>query len=251
MISGRLRRSVFLIAALLLAVGLCLGQAKEPENKYKSQEINDSGTPVLLTHLPEYDNVASQAVFAKDLPTLKAALGDRPVLDLIEFEPGTEAVTAPYPAGKLLIVEFASPQASVDLDEKLRQAVAGNSSIVYRRIGNYNAMVFDVTDTPAANALLDQVHYEKDIQWLGDAPAKPTRGVSVPQMANVLLSSILWLVGCGVVALAGGGLAGWLYWRRMKQRRAALTTFSDAGGMTRLNLDGFTPEILPERLLGK
>ena len=70
-------------------------------------------------------------------------------------------------------------------------------------------------------------------------------------MASVLFSSVLWLVGCGLVALAGGGLAGWLYWRRVKQRRAAMSSFTDAGGMTRLNLDGFTPEILPDKLLGE
>lgn len=235
---------------MLLAAGLCLGRAKEPENKYKSQEINENGTPVLLEHLPDYEKVASQAVFARDLNGLKASVGDRLELGLIDFEPGTEAVTAAYPAGRLVIVEFPSPQASADLDSKLQQT-ASSSSTVYRRIGNYNAFVFDVSDTSAANALLDQIHYQKDIQWLGDAPAKPSKGVSVPQMANVLMSSILWLVGCGMLALVGGGFVGWLYWRRMKQRRAAMPTFTDAGGMTRLNLDGFTPEILPERLLGE
>jgi hypothetical protein len=28
-----------------------------------------------------------------------------------------------------------------------------------------------------------------------------------------------------------------------------MPTFTDAGGMTRLNLDGFTPDIIPDRLL--
>jgi hypothetical protein len=226
-------------AAMLVAVAACFAQ------------VRDGDTPALMLHLPDYEKVVQNAGYATDSRLLKHYLGQRPELDLIDFAGGTEAVTAPYPAGKLLIVEYSTPQAAEDADAKFQGIVTGRSDIINRRIGNYEAIVFDVSDAAAANALLDQVHYQKDVQWLGDAPAKPTRGVSVPQMASVLFSSVLWLVGCGVVALAGGGLAGWLYWRRVKQRRAEMSSFTDAGGMTRLNLDGFTPEILPDRRLGE
>ncbi|MBV9241901.1 MAG: hypothetical protein JO314_07830 [Acidobacteria bacterium] len=243
---------MFTTVAVLMAAVFGLGQTQGPENKYRSQEIDESnGIPVLMEHLPNYDSVANRAAFAKNLPTLKAALGDRPELGLIDFSAGTEAATAPYPAGKLLIIEYSSPQASADADEKFQQVVAGHSSLAYRRIGNYNVFVFDVTDPAAANALLDQVKYEKDVQWLGDAPKPPRRGVSVPQMANVLFSSILWLIGGGLLALTGGAFVGYLYYRRMVKRRAEMATFSDAGGMTRLNLDGFTPEVSHDRLLGR
>jgi len=224
---------------MLVAVAACFAQ------------VRDADTPALMLHLPDYDKAVQNAGYATDSKALKHYLGQRPELDLIDFAGGTEAVTAPYPSGKLLIVEYSTPQAAEDADAKFQGVVTGRSDIINRRIGNYEAIVFDVSDAAAANELLDQVHYQKDVQWLGDAPAKPTRGVSVPQMASVLFSSVLWLVGCGVVALAGGGLAGWLYWRRIKQRRAGMGAFSDAGGMTRLNLDGFTPEIVPDRLLGK
>ena len=99
-------------------------------------------------------------------------MGNRPVLELIDFEAGTEAVTAKYDAGKLLIVEYLTPQGSVDADNKIKQKLAEeqDSQIFYRRIGNYNAFVFDGNDKTAAKALLDQVKYEKEIQWLGYNP---------------------------------------------------------------------------------
>jgi hypothetical protein len=245
------KRLVLLGLLVLVASGFGFAQGKNPENKYESQEITDTGTPVLVEHLPLNGPTAPQGVFVKDLASLKVAVGERPVLDAIEFKPGTEAVAATYPAGKLVIIEFPTPQGSVDADARIREAIAGNSSIAYKRIGNYNALVFDVTDPAAANALLGQITYDKEVQWLGEPPAKSQRGVTVPQMANVILSSIVWLVGCGVLAILGGAVAGWLYWRRIKQRRASMTAFSDAGGITRLNLDGLTPDALPERLLSK
>lgn len=210
----------------------------------------DAEIPALMLHLPDYDKAVQNAGYATGSPRLKHDLGERPELDLIDFAGGTEAVTAPYPAGKLLIVEYSTPQAADDADAKFSGVAAGRSDIVYRRIGNYATIVFDVRDVGAANALLDQVRYEKQVQWLGDTPAKQKgRGISVPAMANVLLSSVLWLVGCGVLALAVGALAGYLWYRRMARRRAETATFSDAGGVTRLNLDGLTPEVLPDRLL--
>jgi hypothetical protein len=253
MVVRRAKIGVLTVAAMLLALSVCLSQTGAPENKYKSQEISESdGIPVLMKHLPDYDLVASQAVFAKDLQTLKAAAGERSELDAIEFEPGTEAVTASYPAGRLVIVEFPSPQGSADADAKIQQVIAGNSSIVSRRIGNYNAIVFDVTDKSAANALLDQVHYEKDIQWLGDNPFRisPERAF-VMQTEDLFISTLEVMGMCIVLAILGGLAVGYVYYLWLQKKRAAMAAFTDAGGMTRLNLDGFTPEILPERLLGK
>ena len=244
---------VFAVAAMLLLVAVSFTQAKEPENKYKSQEFSESdGIPVLMKHLPDYDSVAAQAVFAKDLPTLKGALGDRPELETIDFTAGTEAVTAPYPAGKLLIIEYTSPQASLDADAKFEEAIAGNSSIVYRRIGNYNALVFDAPDASAASALLDQVKYEKNIQWLGKNPfsISPEKAF-IMQTEDLFVSTLLVMAMCMGLAILGGLVVGFIYYGMMQKKRAGMAAFTDAGGMTRLNLDGFTPDILPERLLGE
>lgn len=207
-----------------------------------------------MMHLPDWDNVRGQAKYAKNVADLKAVLGERPVLDLIDFDAGAEAAAASYPAGKLLIVEFPTPQASIESDADFTAALAtsGDARTVYRRIGNYNAFVFDVSDTAAANALLDQVKYEKEIQWLGKNPflITPERAF-VLQTADLFFSTVMViLIGIGL-SVIGGLVAGYLYFRFRDRRRAALPTFTDAGGMTRLNLDGFTPDILHERLLGK
>ena len=221
--------------------------------QYKSQEVSENdGLPVLMKHLPDWEAVRGQAKFATSLGDLKAALGERPALDLIDFSVGTEAVTAPYPAGKLLIVEFSTPQASIesDADFTAKLAETGDPSTVYRRIGNYNAFVFDATDPAAANALLDQVKYEKHVQWLGKNPFLITaERAFVLQTSDLFLSTVfVILIGIGF-SIVGGLLAGFVFYRFRDKRRAALPTFTDAGGMTRLNLDGFTPDILPKRLL--
>jgi len=222
--------------------------------KYKSQEVSEiDGVPVLLKHLPDWENVREQAVFATDGETLKAAVGERSVLGVIDFAPGTEAATAQYDAGRLLIIEYTSPQASIDADTKFNEILGGeNGATVYRRIGNYNAFVFDGADEDAANALLDQVKYEKQVQWLGDNPFRiSAERAFVLTTADLFLSTVFVIViGIGI-SIVGGLITGFVYFLLGTRRRAAATAFTDAGGMTRLNLDGFTADIQPKRLLGE
>ena len=242
-----------LLTSIIFSIS-ALGQANS-RIPYKASEVSETEqVPVLMMHLPDWENVRSQATFAKNTADLNAVLGDRRVLDLIDFNVGAEAATAPYPAGRLLIVEFPTPQASIESDAEFSAELAarGDAATVYRRIGNYNAFVFDASDTAAANALLDQVKYEKDIQWLGKNPflITPERAF-VLQTADLFFSTVfVILIGIGL-SIGGGLIAGFAFYRVRMQRRAAMATFSDAGGMTRLNLDGFTPDIIPERLLGK
>lgn len=241
--------------SLLLTSVLTLSAAAQANSPipYKSSEVSENdGLPVLIKHLPDWESVRGQAKFSTNVGDLKAVLGERPVLDLIDFSIGTEAVTASYPAGKLLIVEFATPQASIesDADFTAKLAESRDSSTVYRRIGNYNAFVFDAPDPAAANALLDQVKYEKQIQWLGKNPFLiSAERAFVLQTSDLFLSTVVViLIGIGF-SIVGGLLAGFMFFRSRERRRAAMPTFTDAGGMTRLNLDGFTPEISPDRLL--
>lgn len=236
------------LKALILATLLSLSAAAQPvgEIPYKSQEVSEiDGIPVLIKHLPAWENVREQTVFAKSVGELQPALGTRPVLDLIDFSAGTEAVTAPYEAGRLLIIEYTTPQASVDADNKFKQFLeeSGDTVTVYRRIGNYNAFVFDVTDQAAANALVDEVKYEKQVQWLGDNPFLITaERAFVLTTSDIFVSTVLIiLIGIGV-AIFGGVISGYVYFQLRDARRAKLHAYSDAGGMTRLNLDGFTED---------
>lgn len=218
----------------------------------KSREVSDvDGIPVLIKHLPDWENARNRATYILNRSELQNALGNRPGLDLIEFESGTEAVTAPYDSGKLLLVEFSTPQASVDADAKIQQRLAetaGNPPIFYRRIGNYNVFFFDSADEASANALFDQIKYEKNVQWLGEDPFYYERAErsKVRTLSEVFIATVLWIVGGLALSVLIGLGVGYIYFRWREQQRAVMKEFSDAGGMTRLNLDGFTPS--PERL---
>lgn len=209
----------------------------------KSQEVSEvDGIPVLIKHLPDWESVRNTAIFTNNPQDLKNALGDRPVLDLIDFSGGTEAVAAAYPAGKLLIVEYTNPQGSVEADIKFQQHISNtpqNSQIVYRRIGNYNTFVFDAADETAANSLLDEVKYQKTVQWLGEDPylLKKLEKYFVNTTRDIFISTVLWIVmGIGI-SIVAGIISGVIFFRIREAKRATRRAYSDAGGLTRLNLD--------------
>ena len=243
-------------AALFLACIASLNVLGQTDRSipYKSQEISEKdGVPVVMEHLPEWETVRKRAAFAKNGSELKRALGDRPIFDLVDFTAGTEAASAEYDVGKLLIIEYTSPQASVDADQKFKAFIAdsGDTTIAYRRIGNYNVLILDAPDTPAAEALIDQVKYEKQVQWLGNNPFHiSAERAFVLTTADIFFSTVLViLMGIGF-SIIGGIVAGYTFFSLREYKRASMPTFSDSGGMTRLNLDGFTPDIVPKRFLG-
>ena len=251
-----MRKNWLVKFSLLIGIVFSLlngGDAQTNSAPMKSREVSDDdGLPVLTKHLPDWENARNRAVYILNRNDLRNALGNQPVFNLIEFESGTEAVTADYNQEKLLLVEFSTPQASVDADAKIRQQLAqsdGSAPIFYRRIGNYNAFVFDGGDENAANALFNQIKYEKNVQWLGEDPfyLKRAERTLARGLSEVFIATVFVIVGgLGLAVLAGVG-AGLLFYRWREQKRAGMKEFSDAGGMTRLNLDGFTPT--PDRLL--
>lgn len=218
--------------------------------------VDEEEFPELLRHLPDWETVLPTAVLARSSERLRTAVGDREVIDLIEFAGGTEAVTATYDGvGKLLIVEYPTPQASVDADTAFLERLSSRPSdppTIYRRIGNYNAFVFDVKDAQAAGALLDQVKYEKTVQWLGEDPnyMKKAERYLATSTADVIISTALLIVVSVIFVLVTGGISGYIFFRVREQRRASMPAYSDAGGMTRLNLDDLTSPIDYDRMLG-
>lgn len=243
-------------AALLLACAFSVTSLAQNNGSipYKSQEISEiDGVPVLVKHLPDWEFRRDSTAFATSSADLKQALGDRPMVDLIDFTAGTEAVTAQYDAGRLLIVEFASPQISVETDEKINAAIAsnGDGKTFNRRIGNYNVVVLDASGSSAANALIDQVKYEKQITWLGKNPfAISAERAFVMTTADIFLSTLMVIVGGIVASIFIGLFVGYFFFYYRDGKRSKMYAYTDAGGMTRLNLDGFTPDIAPDRLLG-
>ena len=242
-----------LLILTLMASGIFAQENATPQ--IKSREVSDGdGIPVLIKHLPDWENARNRATYILNQNDLQNALGSRPVFDLIEFESGTEAVTAGYDAGKLLLIEYMTPQSSIDADGKINQRLAEigqNQSIIYRRIGNYNAFVFDATDANAANALLDGIKYEKNVQWLGEDPflLKRAERAIVVGLSELFVATTLAIVGGIGLSILAGIIVGFIFFRIREQKRAGMDAFSDAGGMTRLNLDGFTPQTSPDRLL--
>jgi len=242
----------FLSAAFVLFLSVCGVFAQ-----FKSQEVSEEdGVPVLIKHLPDWENTRNRATLTNNVNDLRAALGERSVFDLIDFRGGTEAVTASYDAGKLLIIEYSNPQSSIEADNLFKQRLAENSSptmTAYRRIGNYNAFVFDARDEMSANALLDQIKYEKVVQWLGTDPNAQQKYERFTAMraADIFFSTTLWIVGGLGIALLTGIAVGLVFFRLREQQRATRTAFSDAGGMTRLNLDELSEPLSSDRLLSE
>lgn len=212
--------------------------------------------PVLVKHLPNWETVQRDNLYAVNTTTLESSVSNQQIVNEVTFEGGTEAVTANYGPSQLLIVEFNTPQFSVDNDQRITtriQELRNQGQPVptaYRRVGNYSVFVFNAPDGKSANELIDQVKYEQVVQWLGDDPylyqklqrylAQTSAGVLIA----VVKSSGLSLILC----LGIGALIGVLLFRHRRAQRAA--AFSDAGGTVRLNLDELTGPRDPGRLLG-
>lgn len=248
----KLLRSITIVILTFILSLTAFGQAVGAP-PYRSQEVSEKdGIPVLIKHLPNWEGLRDRTTITNTGAPLRSALGERPVLDLIDFSGGTEAVTAPYDTGKLLIVEYSTPQASVEADNVFKEAVGRETGLtVYRRIGNYSAFVFDAADEASAGALLDQIKYEKMVQWLGKNPhlqQQAERAFVITTSDMFLSTFLIVLIGIGM-SIIGGVVGGYVFFYLRERKRESLPTFSDAGGMIRLNLDGLTPDTLPERLL--
>jgi len=223
-------------------------------------DSGENDIPVLVKHLPNWESAQPRASYAVTFAGLKHLFPQQRVLEAIAFDSGAEAVRADYDAGKLLIIEFNTPQISADneraiaarLNElKVTGEPANMLPSAYRRVGNYVVFVFGAPSELVANELIDQVKYQQVVQWLGNDPyayeratrefTETTLGVFV----SVVKASGLALVTC----LAVGGFFGALLFSRRRTRPRNVEAYSDAGGMLRLNLDEMTPETDPARLI--
>ena len=215
--------------------------------------------PVLVKHLPGWDSDQTQILYATNKEMLETVVPNRPVLNVVNFEGGAEAVAADYGSQKLVVVEFNTASLATDNDQRIKAKLQELSAqeqplpTAYRRVGNYAVFVFDAPSAEAANQLIDQVKYQQVVQWLGPNPfayeqatrefTETTLGVLV----SVVQTSGLALVGC----LAVGGLFGTLLFRSRRAQQRARDAYADSDAMLRLNIDELTPENDPSRLLGR
>jgi len=216
----------------------------------------DEEIPVLLMHLPKWQTKVGRSAYAVTLLGLKSVVLNQPVLDALNFEGGTEAVAASYGQTQLVIVEFTTPQFSVDNDQRIWTKIQELKSAgqpgpnAYRRVGNYSVFVFNAPDETIANELINQVKYEKVVQWLGEDPHLYERFQQyLAQTSAGVLAAVLKSSGISLLISVGiGTLFGALLFRRRRAQQAA--AYSDAGGAVRLNLDELTgpdnsPRLLP------
>jgi hypothetical protein len=179
------------------------------------------------------------------------------VFDAVQSGGNADAALSTYGPSKVLIIEFNTPQLATENDKRIIARIqelwklGQPAPTAYRRVGNYSVLVFDAPDEQTAKQLIDQVKYEQVVQWLGDNPnilkeaEKRYVNTTLGVLVTVLKASGYALITC----LGMGGLIGGLLFSYRRSQQKAVTAYSDAGGMLRLNLDELTPETDPGRLL--
>jgi hypothetical protein len=220
----------------------------------------DAGfVPVLVLHLPEWEKKVNEDVgYAVSLPALQRAAGGRPVLDAIDFDKGTEAVTAAYAEARLVVVEFPTPQHSVDADarigERIAQLRAAGEPVpsAYKRVGNYSVFVFDAPDTASAEKLISGVKYEKDVRWLGRNPHAEENAIRryTSTMGGVIMTTLVTTGLAILLSLGVGGAIGGAVFLYRRSRQTTQEIYSDAGGMMRLNIEDLNTPPPAAKLLG-
>ena len=144
------------------------------------------------------------------------------------------------------MVEYMTPQASADTDRQvLAKSKNSSEDFLYRRIGNYNVFLFDAKDKTAGNLLLDQIKYQKVVTWPYGNPMyqfQREREFIIETKSLFIYTVVFIVTGFGVAILIGL-IAGIVYFKVMQKHRVEIGTFSDAGGLTRLNLDGLSADM--------
>jgi hypothetical protein len=223
----------------------------------ESLDKGEGDIPVLIKHLPNPEDAQKTAVFLNSFADLSRLPFQHAVFDAVQSGHNADAAFATYGPSKVLVVEFNTPQLASENDRRIITRIqelwklGQPAPTAYRRVGNYSVFVFDAPDEQTAKQLIDQVKYEQVVQWLGDNPnilreaEKRYVNTTLGVLVAVLKASGYALVLC----LGTGGLIGALLFSYRRAQQKAVTAYSDAGGMLRLNLDELTPETDPARLL--
>jgi hypothetical protein len=215
----------------------------------------DGEIPVLIKHLPNPDEAQKNAVYLNGITTVTALAPQQPVLTAVQGDGNADAAFATVGSSKVLLVEFNTPQLATDNDQRIVARIhelwnlGQPAPSAYRRVGNYSVFVFDAPDAQTANGLIDQVKYEQVVSWLGDNPniLRQAQERYVDTTLGVLVA-VLKASGYAAVACFGiGALIGGLLFSYRRSQQKAVTTYSDAGGMMRLNLDEMTADLSNQR----
>jgi hypothetical protein len=222
----------------------------------ESIDKGEGDIPVLIKHLPNPEEAQKNAIYLNSFADIGELDRQWPVLSAIQSDGNADAALATYGPSKVLLIEFHTPQLAADNDRRTIARIqelwklGQPAPTAYKRVGNYSVFVFDAPDEQTAKQLISQVKYEQVVQWLGENPNifKEAERRYINTTLGVLVA-VVKASGYALIACLGiGGLIGGLLfsYRRAQQKTV---TFSDAGGMLRLNLDELTAETDPSRLL--
>ncbi len=221
-------------------------------------EKGEGDLPVLVKHLPQWEEAQARVVYLAGFNSLKGIVPDQPVLDAVSSEGDADAAIAEYGAAHMVIVEFNTPQLAADNDRNIATKLEELRNLgqpvpsAYRQVGNYSVFVFNAPTEQAANGLIDQIQYEQVVQWLGDNPnlLEKVQRDYYQTTAGLLLAVVKASGFSALACLAAGGLFGALLFNRRRIQQRDAKSFSDAGGMLRLNIDELTAHGDRAKLLG-
>ncbi|KAF0247544.1 MAG: hypothetical protein FD167_3058, partial [bacterium] len=126
---------------------------------------------------------------------------------------------------------------------------AEKNKIVLKREGNYIIEADDFASAEMAKKLVEGVQYSYVVKWLNeDTPVDNGRTIASEAIkTGKILTSVFGLIGVGLVfAVIGGVGLGFLVFYFRRRDKLVVESYSDAGGMMRLNLDGISVRILPK-----
>lgn len=213
-------------------------------------EQGDGEIPVLVKHLPNPDEAQKTAVYANSLDTFDRLL-DHPVLTAVKGDGNADAAIASYGPSQVVIVEFNTPQLASENDRRITARIqelwklGQPAPTAYKRVGNYSVFVFNAPDDQTAKQLIDQVHYEQVVSWLGENPNILRRAEErYINTTLAVLVTVLKASGYAFIACLGlGGLVGALLFSYRRSQQKDFNAYSDAGGMMRLNLDEMSADL--------
>jgi hypothetical protein len=233
-----------------------------------------SDSPLLPTYLPEQNKIANSEKYLVGPEAIARIPAISDLKDAVDFTGGTRAAIAEYNNGNgkmnILLVEFQSPQFAVDGLTKMQEHFNSLSQEeqkkrMLRKVGNYAVEAVNVSDPNAAEELLKQIKYMVRVHWEGKnvsdipMPFRPPDPAAVREAIQTgqFLVAVFYWIGILLFGAVGTGIfvgGAFFYWRRAQRRKMGMEgTFSDAGGMTRLNLEDYllSGSKASTKLLGK
>ena len=112
-------------------------------------------------------------------------------------------------------------------------------------------MLLDGSDQAAANRLFDEIKYQKVVRWLNGDPYLLQRAERnlIATTSSLFIATVYIILLGMALAVVLGVISGFVFYYLRRQKRLTMESYSDGGGLTRLNLDSLTPDITASRLL--